>query len=248
MKIIACLAFLFLLPSALAASAAESAASWSSRSILSARDTATISAEIGARVVAIHFQTGEAFAKGDSLIEFDDRLPAIRKESAQAAHDAAEAELEAAERMLERNSASRLEVETARKNLAEARARLEEAEIALEACDIRAPFAGRVVELLTNVHELVPHGANVIRIANDNRLLAHFIFPENLWGTIAVGDAMPVEVPLAGVRTTARAARVSSGIDPASHTFELWADVDNADGRLRTGMTAILSREGTTAP
>ncbi len=222
----------------------EALLSWNTRSILSAKNVATISAEVGYRINAIHYQVGEAFTAGAVLVEFDNRLPHIRLASAKAGLDAAEAAFEATSRMLERNSASLLELETARRDSAQAQARFDEAGLELEACTIQAPFAGRVVDIMVNAHELVSRGAKIITIADDSLLLAHFIFPESQWGDVAIGDTLLLEVPLVGVNAKAVVSRISSGLDPASHTFEVWADVDNADGCLRTGMTAkILPKE-----
>lgn len=216
---------------------------WDARAILAARSTATISAEVGYRVVKIHRQAGESFRVGDTLVEFDTRYPLIRLESAKSALAAAEAALTAAERLHERNSASLVEIEAARRDRAQAWARCEELRLELEACTVRAPFDGRVVEVMVNEHELVARGTGLIAIEDDSRFLAHFIFPESQWGRASIGDAMAVDIPLVGVRTTARVSRIASGIDPASRTFDLWADIDNSGGRLRSGMTAALSEE-----
>ncbi|MCD7895074.1 MAG: efflux RND transporter periplasmic adaptor subunit [Planctomycetaceae bacterium] len=213
---------------------------WNSRSILSAGNEATISAEVGYRVTAIPFRPGDAFRENDILAVFDDRIPRIKLESADAALAAADSALTAARQLHARDGASALDVENAARDRAAAWARQQEAVVELEACTIRAPFPGRVVAVHVNPHELVPRGTAVVSIADDSRLVAHFIFPESLWGTYTPGDVVPVEVPLVAVRADAVVTRISAGIDPASHTFEAWADVDNADGRLRAGMTARI--------
>ncbi len=220
---------------------------WNSRSILSAKNEATISAEVGYRVTAIPFRPGDEFQENDILAEFDSRLPRIKLESAEAALAAADSALAATRQMHARDGASALDVENAARDRAAAWARQQEALVELEGCTIRAPFPGRVVAVHVNPHELVPRGTAVVSIADDSRLVAHFIFPESRWGTLAPGDVVPVEIPLVAVRTDAVVTRVSSGIDPASHTFEAWADVANPDGRLRAGMPArIPSMESTT--
>lgn len=218
-------------------------AEWNARSALEAHRAAVVSAEIGGRVVRVHREMGQAFKRGDALIDLDDRLARADLASAKAVLDAATASLDAASGMYDRNSASQVELAEARRDVAEAAARLERARHQAEACAIVAPFDGRVAEVMVSEHELVEKGRPVVSLIDDSRLVAKFLFPEEKFGQVGIGDVLIVRIPVAGVSREARVSHIAPALDPASRTLDVWAAVDNADAVLRAGMTAEIAPE-----
>lgn len=218
---------------------------WNTRSALEAHRAATLSAEIGGRVMKIHREMGQPFRKGEALIELNDRVARAMLTSARANLDAASAALAAAGDMYERNTASQTELNDAKRDAAEAEARLESAVRDAEACSIVAPFDGRVVEVFVNEHELVEKGRPLLSLIDDSRLTAKFLFPEEKFDQVKIGDVLDLRVPVAGVSRSARISHIAPVLDPASRTLDVWAAVDNADSALRAGMTVVLADNGT---
>lgn len=218
-------------------------ADWNTRSALEAYRVATLSAETGGRIVKIHGEMGMTFRKDDILIELNDRLARAALASARASLAAATAALAAADGMYARKSASQIELEEAKKGVAEAESRLELALHENEACRIVAPFDGRVAEVLVNEHELVEKGRPVISLMDDSRLTAKFLFPEERFGDMSIGDMLEIRIPVVGVVRQARVSHIAPVIEPASRTLDVWASVDNADSALRPGMTVLLTDE-----
>ncbi len=213
---------------------------WSSRSILAVRRQAVISSEVSYKIRRIAKEMGESFQAGDVLVEFADEMAQAGATSARAAFSAAQVALAAVENMYGRNNASLLELETAKRDLEAARSRLTLAEYELEACVITAPFAGRVAEVYVNEHELVSRGTRLLSIVDDSSLLVKFLLSESAFGTVATGERLLVSVPSLGLEKEAVISHIAAVMDPASRTFDVWAGVDNADGRLRAGMIASI--------
>ncbi|MCD8352318.1 MAG: efflux RND transporter periplasmic adaptor subunit [Planctomycetaceae bacterium] len=214
---------------------------WSNRSVLAVRRQAVLSAEVGYRITRISREMGQTFQTGDVLIEFADAIARAGVESAKAALSAAELALNAAQSMYAGSNASQLEVENARRDVVAARSRLVVAEYELASCVVAAPFSGRVAEVYVNEHELVAKGTRLLAIVDDSTLFVKFLLPESSFGSVALGDRFQVDVQSNGVVKEAVVTHIAAILDPASRTFEVWAGVDNTDGRLRAGMVAALS-------
>lgn len=212
---------------------------WTVRAVLAPRRQATLSSEVGYRVTKIHREMGEAFSRGDPLITFDDKLARAGERSARAALVAAEASLASVASLYEKNNASQVELETARRDQALAAARFETAEQELAACAILAPFSGRVAEVLIHEHELAARGARLLTIVDDNVMLAKFLLPESAFNSVKVGDLIRMAIPAAGKTMSARISHIAATLDPASRTFDVWAEIGNDDGELRAGMIAV---------
>jgi RND family efflux transporter MFP subunit len=109
---------------------------------------------------------------------------------------------------------------------------------------VRAPFDGVVTERNVHPGALVgpPTGANAVpmlRVEQVARLRLTVAVPENDVGAIAEGASGEFSVQAwPGKRFPASVRRVSHAIDPKTRTMPVELDVDNADGKLASGMYA----------
>jgi multidrug resistance efflux pump len=126
--------------------------------------------------------------------------------------------------------------ENARKELSLAESNLNIAERELKNCQIQAPFTGRVVKVLINEHELVQKGTQLLEIVNDSVLRAKFLLPSAYFKKVKKGQKVRVNIVETGQITKAVVSHISAVIDPASESFMVYAEVDNAEGLLRVGM------------
>jgi multidrug efflux system membrane fusion protein len=129
------------------------------------------------------------------------------------------------------------EYEETRKNLALAQARFKIAEKDLEGCQVTAPFKGRVEKVLVNQSELVERGRPLIQVIDDGVLRAKFLAPSVAVQAVKPGMTVGIDVNELGRRVTGRVTHVSAVLDPASGTFEVYAEVDNPTGAIKSGMT-----------
>ncbi|MHC4872298.1 MAG: efflux RND transporter periplasmic adaptor subunit [Planctomycetota bacterium] len=212
-------------------------------------------------------QAALAAAKGNLSYEQKMAEKKLRAKKAEAVVNAAKANLSAVESMMKDNNASKVELENAKRDydiavieqeevsaateprilaaereVAVAEANLSIAEKELAECKVPAPFAGRVVERKSNEHEHVRKGDPLIYIVADRTLVASFLLPEQLFHKVKAGQEISVEVDLQkDLKIRARIVQFSAAVDPGSRTFEVRAEVNNKESRLRAGMGGRIS-------
>ncbi len=230
--------FLVALIAATAFSAALRAAeaeAW--RGVFEPRAQAVLPSEVAMPVAALPKKPGETCAAGDVLVEFDDTLARAALESAETRLDAAELNYEGQDHLFRRNQTSEVELARAAAELGRARLDVVTAQRELDACRVLAPFAGRIVDHRVREHEWAGKGAALLLLVDDSVLAARFFLPEDQFPRIAPGDAVRVAVPAEGGDAPGIVTRIGAVFEPASRTFDVWAEVDKAEGRLRGGMT-----------
>ncbi len=136
------------------------------------------------------------------------------------------------------------DLETAKRDLAVSQANLAAAKHNLAACRLTAPFPGRLAKVEVHEHELVAPGKTLLELVNDTVLRAQFLVPSRLYGQIKLGREVRIKVIETGGEATGRVSNLSAQIDPASESFTVYAEVDNAGGGLRAGMRGTLDLTG----
>jgi len=189
-----------------------------------------------------------------------------RERRAEAVLAAAQANLVATQRLFENNRASKVDLENARRDATVAQSQRElvdstatkeltdakrelvaatgESELAadqLEACRITGPWAGRVIRVLVNEHELVERGTPVVEVIDDRLLLAKFLLPSSVFRSVRVGQELRLAVNETSSMVRMKVSHIAAALDPASVTFEVHAEISNADGTLRAGMNGTVS-------
>ncbi len=189
-----------------------------------------------------------------------------RQRHAEAVLAAADVNLTATQRLYNDNHASHVDLENARRDrtvaqtnreladstaakelinakreLATAIGKLEIASEQLDACSLGAPWAGRVARVLVNEHEFVERGTPTIELIDDRVLLAKFLLPSSVFRSLHVGQELSLSVNETSETVKVRVSHIAAALDAASVTFEVHAEVDNADGNLRAGMNGWLS-------
>lgn len=146
---------------------------------------------------------------------------------------------------------SQLEVEQATKDLATAeravavaKNELLVAQRAVERRRIVAPISGTVVDVRRRLGEWLEPGATVVRLVRDDRLRAEgFVHVEKLTVPL-LGQPAELVVALPGEKPTTFRGTVifvSPEVNPINRQVRVWAEFDNADGRLRPGLAAKLT-------
>ncbi|MDJ0847724.1 MAG: efflux RND transporter periplasmic adaptor subunit [Myxococcota bacterium] len=223
--------------------------------VTSAFRTATVSAEVAARVVERHVEPGARVAAGDPLVTLDDALLAIAVDEARATLKARHVDLEEARLELARlddlrregavserqHDAQRFAKERAESAWALANASLRRARRSLADAQVRAPFDGTVERVDVQVGDYLTPGAPVAAVADFARVRLRAGVTAAEAADLRPGMTARVAIPvLGGVEIEAAIHSVGLLADPSSGTYpvELW--LDNEDGRLRAGMVAQL--------
>ncbi len=215
--------------------------------LLEPRVRVVFSSEFSLPILRVLPRVGDAFNQNDVLIEFDSSLARVNLEANQAEERAARVHHES---MLDLASAKQItpvELEMATRDHALATAKRIIAERELAATVLRAPFAGRVAERHVQDYEWAARGLPLLTVVDDTLLEVRFILPETSFPLAKVGRSVRITVPAVSGRAEAVISRVGAVFDPASRTFDVWAEVDNADGKYRAGMTAEVDVSGLVA-
>ncbi len=236
-----------------------------------ARRESRIVALVEGRVKSLPAEEGREVRRGEALVTIDCRRGALAVEAKKAEAAQAEADAELARKELRRarelvqtsvfpaRNLDRAEADEKRtaerhRELEAERGRLE---LDLEDCTIRAPYDGFTVRKLVDVGEWVEAGTPVYQMVDLAVVKVTADLPERRFGQVAIGSPVTITrtksiapgrgdgagaTPLIG-KVTGIAPRASE----ATHTFPVIIEVDNADGRLGSGMLvrASLALKGT---
>ena len=220
---------------------------------LEAERQATVRAELGAPIVAIDAEAGQAVGRGAVLARLDDSAIRDAYTSRQAAVRSAELSLQIATRDVDRAKAlagagavaardvetAQLSASSAEAQLASARAGAAAAAKQLERTIIRAPFSGIVSERPVSLGDVVQMGTALFTIIDPTSLKFEGQVPAEGLEGIKVGT--PVSLVIAGMGTTpisGQVSRINPSVDPTTRQARLTVAVANAGGRLVGGLFA----------
>lgn len=219
----------------------------------------------GLRVTALHVEVGARVERGQRLLELDHRTLDSDLAQAEAALREAEAGAQLARANLARGqglakdrfiSASQLDELRAARTQSEARvgtarAARDGAALRRSFADLRAPAAGIISKRLVQPGQVVAGGGELLRLIRDGRLEWRAELPVGQLGQISPGDRVVLTAP-SGARVDGRVRAVSPGVDAATRTGTVYADLPDpqglapgayVEGRIDTGLA-----DGATVP
>lgn len=205
-----------------------------SRAILSAELYPVTSGE----VIAVDFEPGQLVTAGDVLIELDQREEELAVQAAQLRLEDAERLYDRYKRSADSGAVLPTTLDAARTAAATARVELERAQIALADRTIEAVFDGHVGATEVDPGDRIGPDSLITTLDDRSALLVSFDIPEAFIGELNVGDSVRLETwstSIPGVM--GEIVDIGSRVDPGNRTFVARARVDNADDRLRPGMS-----------
>jgi RND family efflux transporter MFP subunit len=135
--------------------------------------------------------------------------------------------------------ASRAQMETAAANLATAEQNLRDT-------TLRAPYAGVILSRSAKSGEYAAAGHSVLRIGDFHRVSIEVGVPDTLLGELTIGQNYNIRVSaFEGGSFAGTISEIGTAAAENSRLFRVVLKVDNADGRLKSGMTASVRLGGT---
>lgn len=226
---------LCLLPLTLVGQETDSSPTFS-RSVLLPAASVNLSAPAPGIIRAQPVPEGARVSVGEVILELDAREDQARVKEAEAQLDLAGAELartesafRRAKELFESNFQSQRQYEEvkalyerAQAMRKQAEAGLDGARIKLERKSVRAPFDGLLLRRFKFPGEAVENFETVARIIDDRSLVMLLFADASQFGSVKLGESLPVELldgPKRGTRLQAEVISVDPVIDPASGTF-----------------------------
>jgi len=214
---------------------------------------ATVKARVAGELQALSVREGDTVKQGQIIGRIDATDYRARLAGSEADVAAARATLGVAEKnqatqesLLARNFISRNAYDTTAGTRDAAKARLDAAKAAadvgrkaLSDTTLVAPIDGVVSARIVQAGERVPVDGRIVTVADISRLELAASIPAGDAARLAPGAEITVSVEgLDDVRITGRIERINPAAAPGSRSIELYALIENRDGRLRGGLFA----------
>jgi len=214
--------------------------------LVQARDSASLSARVPASVVELPFRVGDRVAAGDVVVRLDDTAFQAAVSAAEASVKAAETDLARTQALVAKGAATQRELDQATAGAAGARAMLSGARDSLSYAALRAPFAGSVAARNVSLGDVVAPGRPLIEIEGTGGLEVRATVESEVVSLLKPGLVVKASVDGIADPLQATIRSVAPAGDPATHRFEVKADVGSAPG-LRSGLFARLVLPSPTA-
>ena len=214
---------------------------------------ATVKAKVAGELQALSVREGDTVKSGQVIGRIDATDYRARLAGNEADVAAAQAALGVAEKnqatqasLLARNFISPNAYDTTVGNRDAAKARLDAARAAADVgrkaladTTLVAPMDGIVSARIVQAGERVPVDGRIVTISDITRLELAASVPAGEAARLAVGAEITLGVEgLDGVRISGRIERINPAAAPGSRSIELYAVIDNREGRLRGGLFA----------
>lgn len=213
------------------------------RVVVRSYESASIGAEINARITLLPRREGDTFKKGDVIVEFDCRKMVAEHDAAVATLKGHRAVLENQRQLLHFKAGGALAVNQAKHEVEKAEAEVRGLEARRSGCRIVAPFDGRVIEKAAQVHEIAQPNQPIMKIINEGKLELVMMIPSNLLAKAGAGTRFRVKLDENGEQHEARIVQSTGLIDPVSQSARMIAELVGGAANVVPGMsgTAIFA-------
>jgi membrane fusion protein (multidrug efflux system) len=209
---------------------------------IEAVDSVVLQPEITGVVVELGFEDGQPVHEGDVMARLRGDAARAQVDDAEARTTLAQAKLDRVQALFDQKNASRQELDQATADRDLARAAVDLARDTRRKTEIRAPFDGVAGRRLVSVGATVTPTTAITRVDALAVVTVDAAVPERELASVTNGQAVRVTVqawpdsPFEGVITY-----VAPRLDAATRTVPIRARIENADLRLRPGMTARIT-------
>jgi membrane fusion protein, multidrug efflux system len=207
------------------------------RGLIKPVEKAIISSEISGKIDSIPFKAGDAFKKGDVLVNFDCSFYRADLASADAAYNSKQKVFENNEQLLALNAISDIDVSISKAEVEVARAERTMKAIKVNQCKIKAPYSGRIIEVAINEHETVPSDKEILSVLNDRDLEIELIVPSNWLNWLTVGEPFSFLIDETGETLEAKVSKIAAVVDPVSQTIKLIGKFNGKIESVLSGMS-----------
>jgi len=218
------------------------------------RYQASLSFQVGGKLVSRLVDVGDRVKKGQVLAKLDPKDLGLALQAAQAQYDAAATEhaqlktdLDRAKTLKQQNFISQAEfdrrqlaLDAASSRLSQARAQLSTQSNQRQYGDLRAPNDGVISAVYAEAGQVMAPGQAVVQYANENEVQVSMAVPESRVADIQLGQTASVLLWSGKESLNAKVREVSPVADPVTRTFAVLLDVTDPGKSARFGMSATV--------
>ncbi len=208
---------------------------------LRASEQASLSAEVGGLVTAIHFDSGVRVRAGQPLVELNSSPLKAQLAQLEAQAALAGVNLERGEAQLKAQFISQAAVDTETATFKSAQAQVAAQKALIAQKTIVAPFGGQLGIRQVNLGQYLAPGTAVVTLQKLDPMEVDFTVPQNQIDLIHVGMKARVETSaVPGKAFDATVTAVEPQVDPATRNLKVRARVPNPNGELLPGVFATV--------
>jgi multidrug efflux system membrane fusion protein len=198
-----------------------------------------VSAETAGQVASILITKGDVVKKGQILAKLELRDRAARVSEAKQLLNQRQIQYKAAKELTEKGFNSRVRMAESQAQLEAAKAQLKIARIELSNINITVPFDGIVNDQMVEIGDYVSSGDEMFNLVDLNPIEIVGFLTEKQMEYIDEGTEAVAEL-LRGQEVTGKITFIASAADSKTRTFKIEMTIDNADHKIREGLTATL--------
>ena len=216
------------------------------RGVVRSPNQAMISTELQVRVSSISRKEGEAFQKGDLLIEFDCRRQRAELASAEAQLLEMKLTLDNNKVLRQAQAVGKHDLDISQARVSKAAAEAEALRVRLDQCTLVAPYDGHVAELTIYQYETTQPGKPFIGIVAHSGLEVEVIVPADWLRRVRIGTPLSFVIDELQSHHRIAVVRIGAAVDPISQTIKIVAGFTDTHPGILPGMsgTAELSGAG----
>jgi len=201
------------------------------RVLLLPKNKATLSSQLGAKLIYFPFELGEYFKKNEKLAGFDCDVLQQELDKANAELEIVEAKHASNKKMKEYQSISDLEIAISAAEVKKGKAEVGIVNARKRYCSIKAPYAGRIVKRHVNLSENVSKGQQIVDIISNGKPRLQMFVPSSWTAWLTNKSKFNITIDETNKTYPAKVLRVVGQINPISQTIEVEAVID-ADAKL----------------
>jgi membrane fusion protein (multidrug efflux system) len=191
------------------------------RGVIRSINEATLSARMTGFISRMPLKEGDAFAKGDVLVEFDCERQVAESKAANASVQIQKKMLETNQELDKFSSIGKNDLLISASQVDKAQAESQALESVLRHCKLLAPFDGRVVSRSARAYEAVNASQPLIKVLDTTNLELDLIVPSAWLKWLEVGSAFSFKVDETESNLIGKITRVTPNIDPVSKTVRV---------------------------
>ena len=198
--------------------------------------------EVAGQVREIHYESGQAVAKGDLLVQLDDSVDQADLQGLLAQRNLGQIKVKRFGKLLKDHSASQSDYDESKAQLDSAEAAVAAKQAVISKKRISAPFEGRLGIRLVDLGEYLPPGSRIVPLNALEPIFADYSLPERALPRVAVGMQVLVEVAAyPDRRFQGTVVAINPGVDEKTRSVKIRAILENPEHLLRPGMFAEVA-------
>jgi membrane fusion protein (multidrug efflux system) len=210
------------------------------RAQIKARESTQIASEMAGKINYLKIRDGERFNAGDVLVGFNCSQEEAQLNKAKATLEKKQKTHQVDKKLEKLKSISKLELEVAKAEEAEAKADVQVAEAIMEKCTIRAPFAGKVVDVTARAYQSVRPGDPLLEIISEKNLEVEFMAPSKSLPLLKPDNTFKVKLDETGHTHKAVIVRLGGRVDPVSQTIKAYGRIIDNTAEILPGMSGAI--------